>query len=289
MLATTPNLPAATGAAVPLQGGLDALLSLLPQEHQETAALFGMIGAANALNLTRAYADVSFLLKLQEIKQTEAYAALPSKGKPLTWEEFCRLLPGRPARRTIDERLAELDDLGAEFMQLAGEVGLGRKTLRVLRSVDADALPRLLESGEVEFPDGRKVPLDADHQPEIREALEDLAVKRSGMTEQRAAGMDQVRELSGELTKARNELVEAQRRAEAAQLSPTLKQYAHAYREVRLLVETVMHEQPERDLVLRLVNQLNKEHEALLEYALAARPDYDPDEMADALNDLEQA
>ncbi|HEY0019070.1 MAG TPA: hypothetical protein VGC13_22400 [Longimicrobium sp.] len=258
---------------------LDDLMRRVPEDQRELAELVRRIGQAGAFGLASSFADVSFLVTVQEIKDSGAYTRLG-----LTWEEFCRRLPGaRRSRSSIDEQLRILDDLGADFVRLAGDLGLQRRTLRGLRKVEPDALPRLLESGEVEFPDGRRVPNSPEYREEMREAMEDLAAKLTELQDHVGDGMKQMKDLAGELTKAKAELLDARKRGEAAQLDPISEQWTHAFREVRLLADMVLTGRPDPALVLNWSRQLMIDMNALLAYANGpAGDDFDPDELESA-------
>ncbi|HEX8321014.1 hypothetical protein [Longimicrobium sp.] len=286
----TQNLTTESGRLAPVPSRFQQLLST---RSEQAAALdvVRRLGMASAFMFSRASSDVSMLITLKQVKDSEAYSALG-----VTWAEFCQLLPGEPSRRTVDERLVLLDELGAEFLQAAADMGLSRGTLRTLRAIPEAERPRLLESGEVEFPNGKRVPLDADHKEEIRELMDDVAAEVAAMREQLKVGQEQFGTLQDSLTKAITRAKELEKRAEIQDLSPMEEEFGRAFRHLRLLNDIVCRDEPDPQLVLRFVRQLQSELNVLIDYgAGAASPaelvgdnDFDPNALAAAARDLNE-
>jgi len=282
---STRKLSVQSGAAAPVRDGLDTVLARLPEEQRAAAGLMHRMGMVSAFEFTRALSDVGALVALQQIKDEAAYEQLG-----LTWEQFCRALPGSPSRRVVDDRLLQLDELGAQFMGLAAELGLQRRTLRALRAVDADARPRLLESGEaLEFPDGRVVPVDADHREELREAMEDFAGEMAALRETLRVGTEQMTARAEEITQLTTRVLELEKRDEIAPLSMAEKQWQAAFRELRVFADVVLRERPDPAWAMSWVRSIQMELDRVLDYAVAEQgADYDPDdeELGRAINDL---
>ncbi|HEX6040291.1 hypothetical protein [Longimicrobium sp.] len=246
-----------------LPSTLDSLLAGVPEESRGVFALVHEVGQAQAFNLVRAFADASMLSKLARIKEEGSYAALG-----LTWEQFCRALG--TTRSTMDERLAEAEQLGSDFIELAAELGLNRQTRRALRAAAPEQLPRL-EDGSWTFPDGRVVPVDADHQAELREAMEDLAEQIAALNEQLRLGQEQHKASVDEVMELTTRLAEVEKRDEVTRLSPAERLFREAFRALREFADGVSVHRPESADVERWARMLNQEMRPVLDYALAGQ------------------
>src|SRR5690606_18983612 len=130
------------------------------------------IGQIEAFDFVQKLATVATLKLIQKVKETKSYKGLVYRTENgelatvTTFDEFCDLKL-RAKRRTIEDRLVNLNALGEEFYEASQKIGLGYRELRKLRQLPADQQQLVIENEAVELGDK-----DA-----LRELIDDLNAK----------------------------------------------------------------------------------------------------------------
>ncbi|WP_010604426.1 hypothetical protein [Pseudoalteromonas maricaloris] len=120
------------------------------------------LGQIQAFDFIQKLATVASLRLLQKAKETKAYKGLvysDESGKVATvatWDEYCTHKLG-VARRTIDDRLVNLQQFGEEFFEQSQRMQLGYRDLRALRQLPEEDQTLVIESDAVEAGDKEAV------------------------------------------------------------------------------------------------------------------------------------
>ncbi|MCG7545572.1 hypothetical protein MHM93_15425 [Pseudoalteromonas sp. MM17-2] len=142
------------------------------------------LGQIQAFEFMQKLATVASLRLLQKAKETKAYKGLTytsEDGKVATvatWDEYCSKKLG-VSRRTIDDRLVNLQQFGEEFFEQSQSMQLGYRDLRALRQLPEDEQALVMESEAVEVGDKEAVKdlideLKAKHKKELSKTKTDL-------------------------------------------------------------------------------------------------------------------
>lgn len=138
------------------------------------------IGQIEAFDFVQKLATVASLKVIQKIKETKSYKGLVYKtdsGELATvasFDEFCEIKLGLP-RRTVDERLLNLNAFGEEFFEASQKIGLGYRELRKLRQLPAEQQQLVMENDAIDAGDKDAVrelidELNAKHQKDLKAA-----------------------------------------------------------------------------------------------------------------------
>ena len=153
------------------------------------------IGQIEAFEFVNKLATVATLKTLAKIKDQKHYVGLTytdEKGELATvanWDEFCTHKLNS-SKRTIDDRLLNLNTFGEEFYETSQKLGLGSRDLRKLRQLPDDQQKLVIDDDA----------LDLTDKDVVKEKIEELT--------------DQFNAKENTLKK---ELIEAQRTAKARQ------------------------------------------------------------------------
>lgn len=154
-----------------------------------------MAGRIEGLDLVRKFADVGHLSWLRQVKESKAYKAVG------TWGDFCKII-GLSAS-TANERLQNLEELGADFLTTVGHLRIGYRDLRAMRRISHDG-ELAVDEGTVTIA-GEEIPLDAEHVDDLQAALaryEEDANAEKRAAERLAASKDKhARKLEKDLAK----------------------------------------------------------------------------------------
>lgn len=264
-----------------------------PEGAAAAEAAQRLIGAAEGIRMLGAFNRYSELLVIAQIKEHKGYTSIGH-----TWESFCTDVLGR-ARRSVEEDLLNLDTFGQDFLEAADRLSLGRATLRNLRSLPSEELPRLLPDGRMEIA-GQVIPVDAKHSEAITEAIKTL-------TGQLAYTQNRLEDAETAAGEAREQLAAQER--ETAELREKLSEkrtiakeqdrYAHLQRVATgeigrgiLLVASVLAELnqrcemevPDREEILRAARVLPPLVSNLLDFGAGRRKFGVPPEVEDQLD-----
>ena len=166
-MSRTPNTFAPTAAADAAPG-----LPAVVQEHDtmRTAEHFAdeqtriamaigkRLGRRQMTNAIRAFANVSNLVDLQEIKDSKKYKGLrhmTEDGNVLTistWDEYCLHIEGR-SRAGVDLDLLNFRQLGGEFFEAMQDIGIGPSSMRTIRQLPGDAQEALMLAAQTKDQD----------------------------------------------------------------------------------------------------------------------------------------
>jgi hypothetical protein len=138
------------------------------------------IGQIEAFDFMQKLATVASLKVIQKIKETKSYKGLVYKAEDgklatvATFDDFCEHKLRTP-RRTIEDRLVNLNAFGEEFFEASQKIGLGYRELRKLRQLPAEQQQLVMENDAIEAGDKDAVrelidDLNALHQKELKAA-----------------------------------------------------------------------------------------------------------------------
>ena len=91
-----------------------------------------MMGRAQAFGYMSQFSSMAELATLKEVKDNKLYREFGTG----TWEEFCEMVGTN--RRTIDDRLLNLERFGLAFMESTQKIGLTRQDLRRIQALPSD-------------------------------------------------------------------------------------------------------------------------------------------------------
>lgn len=132
------------------------------------------LGKIEAFEFINKLATVATLKLLVKVKETKEYVGLTYElengglATVANWEEFCNQILHTP-KRTIDDRLLNLNSFGEEFFEASQRIGLGNRELRKLRQLDEESQQLIINNEAVELGDK-----DA-----IKELIEDIVLKQA--------------------------------------------------------------------------------------------------------------
>lgn len=143
-------------------------------------AVLTQSGQATAFNYMKQISEIAELKVIGSIKESKEYKEykgllyFDENGKQKqvsTFEEFCIHFQGFTAK-TINERLANLNILGEQFLERSQQLGLGYRDLRALRQLPEDEQTLVIESEAVETGDKEAIKdliadLKAQHKKEL--------------------------------------------------------------------------------------------------------------------------
>jgi hypothetical protein len=174
------------------------------------------LGQIEAFDFMSRLTTVATLRKLMIVKESKAYTGITFKNNEgelatvANWDEFCEhKLPW--SRRTVDEKLQNLQVLGDEYFEAANKVGLSTKDMRALRALPDDERLQVLEHDALESGDKdviREVidDLHAKHKQEKRDLNSELKDTQADLSATRKLNTDQAKreeELMVKLEKAK--------------------------------------------------------------------------------------
>jgi len=163
------------------------------------------IGQIEAFDFVQKLATVASLKVIQKIKETKSYKGLVYKtdsGELATvasFDEFCEYKLRTP-RRTIEDRLVNLNAFGEEFFEASQKIGLGYRELRKLRQLPAEQQQLVMENDAI----------DAGDKDAVRELIDELNAKHQ---KDLKAAKGEKAELENQLKVARQMRDEAQMEA----------------------------------------------------------------------------
>ncbi|PHI35951.1 hypothetical protein CBQ28_16950 [Pseudoalteromonas sp. GCY] len=143
------------------------------------------LGQIQAFDFIQKLATVASLRLLQKAKETKAYKGLAysdESGKVATvatWDEYCTHKLG-VARRTIDDRLVNLQQFGEEFFEQSQRMQLGYRDLRALRQLPEEDQTLVIESDAVE----------AGDKEAVKELIDELKAKHAKEKDKLAQELD---------------------------------------------------------------------------------------------------
>ncbi|WP_440053344.1 hypothetical protein ACSLBF_10385 [Pseudoalteromonas sp. T1lg65] len=136
------------------------------------------LGQIQAFDFMQKLATVASLRLLQKAKETKAYKGLTYVGENgkvatvATWDEYCSKKLNIP-RRTVDDRLVNLQQFGEEFFEHSQRMQLGYRDLRALRQLPEEEQQLVIESEAVETGDKEAV----------KELIDELKAKHAKETD----------------------------------------------------------------------------------------------------------
>jgi hypothetical protein len=131
------------------------------------------IGQIEAFEFINKLATVATLKLMAKAKEHKEYVGLTYKtdnnelATVANWDDFCSHILNTP-RRTIDERLLDLNTFGEEFFEASQRIGLGTRELRKLRQLPDETQQLVINSEAVDLSDKEAV----------KELIEDLNFKQ---------------------------------------------------------------------------------------------------------------
>lgn len=131
------------------------------------------LGKIEAFEFINKLATVATLKLLVKVKETKEYVGLTYElengglATVANWEEFCNQILHTP-KRTIDDRLLNLNSFGEEFFEASQRIGLGNRELRKLRQLPEETQQLIINSEAVDLGDKEAV----------KELIEDLNFKQ---------------------------------------------------------------------------------------------------------------
>jgi hypothetical protein len=137
---------------------------------QDVLREIGQIEAFEFINKLATVATLKLLVKVKEFKEYAGLTYKTENGQLATvanWEEFCNHILHTP-KRTIDDRLLNLNTFGEEFFETSQRIGLGNRDLRKLRQLPEESQQLIINSEEVDLGDKES----------IKELIEDLNFKQ---------------------------------------------------------------------------------------------------------------
>jgi hypothetical protein len=184
--------------------------------------LGAMVGGAIAMGATADMCDMKRVELAKRIKETRSY-----EQTGLNWESFCKKYFG--PRRTVEEKIRELEECGGDLFGLRALVRIGRSTYELMEVQDG----HIMYGGEriaiTKANEGRIKEIVAQYHTELMNTKEELAekeraaekAKEAAATAKKAAARvsDELREIKARATKpfagatlAQSKLVLAQSR-----------------------------------------------------------------------------
>lgn len=152
------------------------------KNNEERQALIAeasrLTGRVEAFNFISNLATVSQLMIIKNIKESGVYKELPNIN---TWEEYCNSLGF--SKRHIDEKLENLNTLGANFLETVSQFGLGYRELRQLK--------KEVKTGSLEVHDAEVIidgeTISLSETDALKDALTDLILKNQEEKKQHKA------------------------------------------------------------------------------------------------------
>jgi hypothetical protein len=137
---------------------------------QDVLREIGQIEAFDFINKLATVATLKLLAKAKELKEYVGLTYKTENNELATvanWDDFCNHILNT-SRRTIDDRLLNLNTFGEEFFISAQQIGLGNRELRKLRQLPDETQQLVINSEEVDLSDKEAV----------KELIEDLNFKQ---------------------------------------------------------------------------------------------------------------
>jgi hypothetical protein len=130
------------------------------------AKIFEGAGSVKTLKFQKSQSGFFYRLKMKEIKESKAYLLFD-----MNWEKFCEYIGEN--RRRIDEQLADLKPFKLEFLaDFASFSGVTINKIKYLgEAIVADSASI---AGNAITYNGETIPIDAEHQEEIKSLFETL-------------------------------------------------------------------------------------------------------------------
>ncbi|TAN40769.1 MAG: hypothetical protein EPN22_16860 [Nitrospirae bacterium] len=125
-----------------------------------------LVGTIKAMNFMRSLSDITVLVKLKELKESNHYKASFS-----TWEETCEAMGLK--RRTVDEKLADLEPFRDDFLgNFASFFSNDFRKIKYLgKAVSAESAK--IEDNAILY-NGETIPVTPEHADEIQALIEKL-------------------------------------------------------------------------------------------------------------------
>jgi len=143
---------------------------LIAQSHE-------MAGQIKTAVMFSKFGDVSRLVWLKQVKETQIYKAIG------TWDNYCEYIG--LDRRTVDENLQNLATFGQDFLATVASLNVGYRELRKLRQLTHDG--SVVVAAEYVTIGEEKIPLDPDHTEDLQAAIESLLESRDRQIEEQQA------------------------------------------------------------------------------------------------------
>lgn len=133
--------------------------------EQMIAECHQVIGRIQATQMITKFGNVSELMWVKDIKESALYKEVPGLG---SWENFCKSI-GYTSRH-INEQLANLEALGAQFLETVSGLRVGYRDLRKLRQLNHEGAVYIDDQSVLIG--GDAIPLDFDHRDDLQAAIE---------------------------------------------------------------------------------------------------------------------
>lgn len=147
--------------------------ALIAQTHE-------MVGQIRATSMISKFANVSGLVWMKQVKESQIYKDLPGLG---TWEKFCEYIG--ISRQKADFDLQNLAAFGEEFLLTVSSLNVGYRDLRKLRQLAADGSVTI--DAEFVTIGEERIPLDKDHGEDLQAAIESILEQKAQIIEDQSA------------------------------------------------------------------------------------------------------
>lgn len=184
------------------------------EQRQLSALINQRIGRGQAYTMIGKLVTVADLIDLKQIKESKAYKGFEHIGNDgqlatvATWEDYCRLVEGRPVR-SVDTDLENFEALGEELFEAMRQVGLGPAKMRSLRKLPDDHKTALIEAAQTGDKDTfvelaeEFISKNAKEKAELQLQLEDTKAELVAKEEVAATNRRKIDELQEELVKVK--------------------------------------------------------------------------------------
>ncbi len=168
----------------------------IPKNNDLIAEAYRLTGRVEGFTVSSRFADMSALFLLKQIKENKIYKEI--KGAE-TWEKYCISIGY--TRSKIDEDLSNLETFGEQFLLTIGNLGIGYKELRKLKSSTKSGTFEILD--DAISIDGEIVNLaDTD---KLKEALITVIEAKDEIIKEKERVIIAKEELNRELSKGRED------------------------------------------------------------------------------------
>ena len=217
------------------------------------------LGQIDAFEFMNKLANVATLKLMAKAKETKLYIGLTyelESGELATianWDEFCIHKLGSP-RRTIDDRLVNLNAFGEEFFEASQKIGLGVKDLRKLRQLPEAQQLAVINSEEVDLGD----------KTAVKELIEDLVIQHNN---EKTELTKQVKEANHTVKAARDISSEKQQELDVLKEQEHMRQFKqapwqrNALDSVNAMIEARGAISQGANQLLAVLNNLSENHE----------------------------
>jgi hypothetical protein len=217
------------------------------------------VGQIEAFEFINKLATVATLKLMAKAKERKEYVGLTYKlenGELATvanWGDFCSQILKIP-KRTIDERLLDLNTFGEEFFEASQRIGLGTRELRKLRQLPTETQDLIINSEKV----------DLNDKEAVKELIEDAAFKYAT---EKAELTKQVKEANQTVDAVRANSAEKQQQLDQAKELEAKRQFSQApwqrdaLDNVNAMIEARAYITQGTNQLLAVLNNLSNNHE----------------------------